>query len=101
MKKIIGMIAMLFISAVAFSQKGYSDHSGRNPGTYNPADSRLASGRQGMNNRDSRDGKGSTDIHNSNAYGSGMRHNRTFYTARTGHHYATKHRYIHHYYRRH
>jgi hypothetical protein len=98
MKKIIGMAAMLFISAIAFAQKGYTDHSGKDPGTYNPADSKLASGRQGMNDRENMDGKtGMHDQHDMQSP-SPMRHSGMGYrTNKRWHHYTKKRRYTHHY----
>jgi|GEM_PF-4374203 hypothetical protein len=109
MKKIIGMAAMLFISAVAFAQKGYSDHSGNHPGTYNPADSKLASGRQGMNDNQNRDSKvgmhnqpdmhSEGDMHSNQMHRSRMHHyhSRMGYGTRRSHHYTIKHKYTHHY----
>jgi hypothetical protein len=104
MKKIIAMSAMLFISAIAFAQKGYTDHSGNNPGTYNPADSKLASGRQGMNDNQDRDKRDQHDMHSEGDMHSNRMHRSPMHHhhARMGYrtttrHYTIKHKYTHHY----
>ena|ERR1700751_600114 len=108
MKKIIAMAAMLFVTAIAFAQKGYTDHSGNNPGSYNPADSKLASGRQGMNDNQDRDKRDQHDMHSEGDMHSNQMHrSRSRYHSRMGygtgrsHHYIIKHKHTRHYYSTH